>query len=105
MNPLIPEVVSSVKINSKELPSKEMKAQVEIIPSKESNGQQPVKLTQEELVEVERQKQLADKMKGCPFFAGINRADALKAVEEHGKIIRRKSSNKISPVTVNTMTQ
>jgi len=34
------------------------------------------KLTNEELVDAEVERQFAEKMKACPFFAAINRGDA-----------------------------
>ena len=59
----------------------------------------PAKLSQEELVDVERQKQIADKLSGCPFFAGIKREDAPAALKKHEAVIkeRQMSSNKLCP--------
>lgn len=69
-------------------------AQVEIIPSQVQD--QPVQLTQEELAEAEKQRQYAEKMKGCPFFAGISRENAKGALQQHEAIIaERKASGKV----------
>lgn len=69
------------KISSGKPDSNIVSAQVEIIPSK-------VPLSPEELVDAERQRQLAEKMKGCPFFAGVSREDAPQALKEHQEVMR-----------------
>ena len=66
----------------------EIKAQVEIIPQ-QINGN-PIMLSPEELVDAERKRHEAAKMAGCPFFAGIKKADAKAALAEHHKIIHEK---------------
>ncbi len=40
-----------------------------------------INITSEELVDAEINRQFADKMKACPFFAGMKRGDALEAMK------------------------
>lgn len=59
------------------------------------NGQ-AVQLTPEELVDAERKRQVAEKMQGCPFFAGIKKEDAARALQQHEQqIVERKESNRV----------
>lgn len=79
--PGIPDVVSSsvppeAEIN--EHLSMNMKAQVEIIPSKENI---PESLSQEELVELERKRQNEENMSKCPFFAVLKKAEVKDVIE------------------------
>jgi len=60
-----------------------------------------VALSQEELVDAERQRQLQEKMRGCPFFAGVSRENAPKALKEHVAEIKRKSSQHVASVLLN----
>ena len=72
-------------------------AKVEIIPQMQEDGS-PAQLSQEELVEVEAMRQKAEKMAGCPFFAGIKRASAKQALADHkAQIAEKKFSNKSLP--------
>jgi len=50
-------------------------------------------LTPEELVDAERERIQAEKMKGCPFFAGIKKEDAVGALALHNKILAEKKFN------------